>query len=86
MASRVLAGFGGGYALVSLLTAVLARALPWDSASAALVATMPSFLIYAAVVMTVFHARSASRAWLWLACAAAPLALAWWLLSLGASS
>jgi hypothetical protein len=35
-----------------------------------LATTMASFLVYAAIVMAVFHARSAVRAWMWLAVAA----------------
>ena len=81
VASRVLAGFGGGYGLVSLLIAVLALVIPGEKASVVLWVTMASYLVYAAIVMAVFHMRSATRAWLWLLACAAPLALALCLLS-----
>jgi hypothetical protein len=41
-----------------------------SQAQALLATTMASFLVYAAIVMAVFHARSAVRAWMWLAVAA----------------
>jgi hypothetical protein len=43
-----------------------------SQAQALLATTMASFLVYAAIVMAVFHARSAVRAWMWLAVAAVP--------------
>jgi hypothetical protein len=47
-------------------------------------ATMASFLVWTAIVMTVFHARSATRAWAWLTAAAVPLSLIVWQLLPGA--
>lgn len=73
VASRALAGVFGGYALASLVTAVLSLALPLftgaSRASALLTATMLSFAVYAVAVMWVFSARSALRAWAGLAIA-----------------
>jgi hypothetical protein len=76
IASRVLAAIGGGYALISLLTLALPLALAplgINQAQVLLAATTASFLIYVAIVMAVFHARSAARAWAGLAIMALPL-------------
>lgn len=73
--SRVLAASLGGYAVVSLYTLVTPLALAAsgvDQAQTLLAATTASFLVYAAIVMAVFHARSAARAWAWLVGAAVP--------------
>jgi hypothetical protein len=78
VASRVLAAAGGGYALTSLLTLavpLLLAAAGIDRAQALLATTMGSFVAYAVIVMAVFHARSATRAWIWLAGAAVPPAI-----------
>lgn len=73
--SRTVAGFGGGYVLTSLIVGFLSLCLPGHRASSVLFATMPAFLIYALVVMTVFHVRSVVRAWIWIACGSALIAL-----------
>lgn len=78
VASRAVAAVVGGYALTSLLnTAVpLLLAAAGINLSQALLATATgSFLVYAAIIMAVFHARSAARAWAWLAVASIPQAL-----------
>jgi len=78
VASRVVAAIGGGYALVSLLTIALSLLLPRigiDQAQTMLASSMASFVVYAVVIMAVFHARSATRAWVILIVANAPLAL-----------
>jgi hypothetical protein len=85
--SRVLAAITGGYAVTSLLTLALTlmlAALGVNQAQALLAATTGSFLVWAAIIMAVFHARSALRAWLWLAGAFALFALATCLLWQGA--
>jgi hypothetical protein len=77
--SRVLAAVAGGYALTSLLNiaAPLVLAKAGVNRPEALLATASaSFLIYAAIIMAVFHARSAARAWIWLAVVAMPPAIA----------
>ncbi|WP_394680716.1 DUF3649 domain-containing protein [uncultured Comamonas sp.] len=65
VASRLLAGSLGGYALAQLLpvalVAILAPALP--RADAVLVAMQLSFVVYAVALMAAFAARSAGRAW-----------------------
>ena len=65
VASRLLAGSLGGYALAQLLpmalVASLAPALP--RADAVLVAMQLSFAVYALALMAAFAARSARRAW-----------------------
>lgn len=75
VASRAIAGALGGYAVASLVTAVLSLALPLltgaSRASALLSATMLSFAVYAMAVVWVFSARSALRAWAGLAIASA---------------
>lgn len=80
VASRAIAGAFGGYALASLVTAVLSLALPLiagaSRASALLTATLLtatllSFAVYALAVVWVFSARSALRAWAGLAIASA---------------
>lgn len=75
VASRVLAAVVGGYALTSLLTLavpLLFSAAGLSQAQALLATTMTSFPVYAAVILVVFHARSAARAWACLAVAALP--------------
>jgi hypothetical protein len=87
LASRVLAASVGGYALTSLLTLALPLALASfgiNQAQTLLATTTWSFLAYAGIIMAVFHARSAARAWAWLTASALPLGLAVWLLLPGA--
>lgn len=75
VASRVLAAVVGGYALTSLSTLavpLLFSAAGHGQAEALHATTMAGFLVYAGIVIAVFHARSASRAWTWLAVASAP--------------
>lgn len=74
--SRILAGFGGGYVLTSLAMVLASLSLPGSKASAVLVATMPGFLIYALIVMAVFHARDMVRTWIWIGVVAGFLAIA----------
>ena len=65
--SRVLAAALGGYAVTALLTAVLSLLLPRIAGSSVvsgvLGATLWSFVLYTAIVIWVFSARSATRAW-----------------------
>ena len=78
LASRVLAAAAGGYALTALTTLAASLALTWAGAGraeAVLASTMASFLLYTAIVMAVFHARTALRAWLGLILAAVPCML-----------
>ena len=83
VASRTLAAVAGGYAVATLVNIaaplVLAKA-GLDLPQSLLATMMVSFLLWAAIVMAVFHARSAQRAWAWLACAAFPLAATAWML------
>ena len=75
VASRVLAAAAGGYALTSLTTLALSLLLHRvgaGRAEAVLASTMASFLLYTAVVMAVFHARTALRAWTGIILAAVP--------------
>lgn len=80
VASRLLAGGLGGYALAQLLpvalVASLAPALP--RADAVLVAMQLSFVVYAAALMAAFAARSPGRAWAGMLLASlASAAIAW---------
>ena len=80
VASRVVAAIGGGYALAAFSSTALALALRVPREEAALLATLPSFLIFAAAIVWAFTARTAWRAW---AGILLPLLLAatvtWWL-------
>lgn len=67
VASRALAAIVGGYAVAALSTGALSVYLPGARAEATLTATMLSFIVYTGVVVWVFAARSAWRAWLGLA-------------------
>ena len=87
IASRALAAVVGGYVLTSLLNLalpLLLAALGSDLPQAALGTMLTSFLVYAAIIMAAFHARSATRVWVLLIGAAVPLALIAWLLLPGA--
>ncbi|MEJ5150707.1 DUF3649 domain-containing protein [Comamonas sp. MYb396] len=81
VASRLLAGSLGGYALAQLLpvalVASLAPALP--RADAVLVAMQLSFVVYAAALMAAFAARSAGRAWAGMLLAGLGSALVAWI-------
>jgi hypothetical protein len=59
---RVLTAFPLGYATTSLLVMALARLLPGSRADATVFATLLSFGIYAGLVVYVFAAPSAWRA------------------------
>ena len=76
LVSRIIAALLGGY-LLAALSSVAALALPIDPQQAVFTGMLLSFLLYAGAVVWVFAVRSARRAWLGLALAAAPL----WLLS-----
>lgn len=78
LGSRVLAAVVGGYAFTSLLATAVCLLLPLlgvPRAQGVLAVTMASFLIYVAVILAVFHARSAARAWRGLLLGAVPLGL-----------
>ncbi|MCP1469593.1 hypothetical protein J3E64_001275 [Sphingobium sp. OAS761] len=69
IASRTLAAALGGYALTSLATITLPLLLETigvDRSQALITTMMAGFLMYAAIIMAVFHARSAMSAWAWL--------------------
>lgn len=78
VAARVLAGTLGAYALTALVTVALSRLLVGAGVSAVEAvtgATLASFALFAIAAMAVFHARSAARAWAWLAILAVPCGL-----------
>lgn len=65
----------GGYGFAALAAASLSVALPGPRSQAVMGATMLAFVLYCAMVIWAFAARSVARAW-WvaLACAALPAA------------
>ncbi len=63
VASRALAAIGGGYLLTALATTLLATCLPQSRAEATITATLLAFAVFCGVVIWVFAARSAWRAW-----------------------
>lgn len=59
---RIVTAVPLGYAATSLLVMALARLLPGDRAQATVLATLLSFGIYAALIVYVFAASSARKA------------------------
>jgi hypothetical protein len=87
VASRAVAAVGGGYVAASLFNLAVPLLLAQfgvNQAQALLAATTASFLLYGAIIMAVFHARSATRAWAWLVGSALPLGIVILLLLPGA--
>jgi uncharacterized iron-regulated membrane protein len=83
VASRTLAGTLGAYVVAALATVALSLVLArcgMARSEAVTAATLASFILFAAIAMTVFHASNPARAWRGLALAAMPLALMVWLL------
>lgn len=78
IASRVIAGTLGAFALGALATTVLSLVLarlgitPSDAVTIAL---MTGPVILALLSLSVFHARNALRAWVWLIAGAIPLTI-----------
>ena len=78
MLSRLLAAILGGYVLSTLFigAATMLLSLAGAGRAAALLAvTMAGFLLWAAIIMAVFHARRVATAWAWIAGTAAALGL-----------
>jgi apolipoprotein N-acyltransferase len=71
--SRSIAAILGGYAVAALASACLAVGLPASPAEAALTGMMASFAVMTGVVVWVFAAATALRAWLGVAIPAAVL-------------
>lgn len=86
VASRMLAAVVVGYALTSAVSILLALLLPVSKAEAVLASTMLSFALYAGIVIWVFQARSATRAWVGLLVPLAVLSLVCWLLMPGGAA
>lgn len=81
--ARVLAAFLGAYGLTALFTMLTSQILiraRTGQAEAVLASTIPAFVVYAAIFCAIFHARSARRAWAWLAGTALPLAALVWIM------
>lgn len=62
--ARVFTAFPLAYGATSLVVMALARLLPGNRAQATVVASLLSFAIYAGLIVAVFAARSAGRAFL----------------------
>lgn len=62
--SRVIAAIFGGYWVASVAAIVLASLLDGAQADRVLTAMLASYLIYCAVVIWVFAAKTAGKAWL----------------------
>lgn len=80
---RVITAIPVGYAAVSLVVMALARLIPGDRAQATVLAMLLSFGIYAGLVVYIFAARTALRAFLTtvligLTAGAAALLSIWW--------
>ncbi|MDR5172069.1 DUF3649 domain-containing protein [Methylobacillus flagellatus] len=86
VASRIVAAVVAGYALASAVSILFALLLPVSKAEAVLASTMLSFAVYAGIVIWVFHARSATRAWIGLLVPLAVISLACWLLMPGGAA
>lgn len=83
VASRSIAGTLGAYGVASLATVALSLGLAscgMARSEAVIAATLASFIIFAVIAMTVFHASTPARAWRGLSLAALPLMLVVWLL------
>ncbi len=74
--SRIAGALFGGYALSYFAAAAMAVWLPIARSEAAVIAMLSGLLVYAAAIMWVFSARSASRAWLVLFAITVPCAVA----------
>lgn len=83
--SRALAAVVGGYALAAGVTAALALALKSSGSreDVVMLATMPSFLVWAGAVVWAFSARTAWRAWAGVAIPGVVVATAVWFLRSG---
>jgi hypothetical protein len=77
--SRAIAGIAGGYAVGALVSLACAVLLPMAPSEAVVTGMMLSFLAYAGVVLWVFAARNAWRAWAGVVLPSVLLAAASWL-------
>jgi hypothetical protein len=88
VASRAIAAIIGGYALAAGTSVALALSLKGGTTreDAVMLATMPSFLVWAGAVIWVFAARTAGRAWLGIVGPGVLVALAIWLFRSGGNA
>jgi hypothetical protein len=82
--SRLCAAALGGYGVATLASILIARVLPLSEAQALGVGLLLSFVVYAGVVIWVFAAASALRAWVGVA--AVSIVIAGVLILIAASS
>ena len=78
--ARALAAIAGGYALAAGVMAALALALKSSAPreEVIMLATLPSFLVWAGAIVWVFSARTAWRAWAGVTIPGAVIAVAVW--------
>ncbi|MGC4071951.1 MAG: hypothetical protein QM760_05445 [Nibricoccus sp.] len=88
IASRALAAIAGGYAVAAGTNVALTLALKntGPKEDVIMLATMPSFLVWAGAVIWVFTARTAVRAWLGVAVPGVVVAMVIWFLRSGGSA
>jgi hypothetical protein len=70
LTGRALAALFGGYAFAHAATAFLTLVLPFVRADRVIAATMLSFVVWCTVAVLAFTARTAWRAWAWIAAGA----------------
>ncbi|MFV3126966.1 iron transporter [Niveispirillum sp. KHB5.9] len=63
VALRALAAIAGGYGVAAATTAFLARVLPLSRVEVTNAAMLSSFLVFVAVALWAFSARSVARVW-----------------------
>lgn len=78
--SRVIAAFIGGYGVTTLAIICFSLILPMEMAEAVYITSVLSFVLWALIIMAVFHAKTAMRAWLYLVISAAILGTASYIL------
>jgi hypothetical protein len=85
VSARALAAIAGGYALAAGVNVALALALKntGPREEVVMLATMPSFLVWAGAIVWAFAARNVWRAWAGVMIPAAVVAAAVWLLRSG---
>jgi len=80
VAARAIAAIFGGYALASLVSALLALTLPHPREEAILAGNLLALVVYPVVAVWVFLAKSARRAWMGLLVPGIVMAFAVWIL------
>ncbi len=82
---RAVAAIGGGYAMAALAAIVCATLLPTERGEAVFTGMLLSFAVYTGVVIWVFAAATALRAWIGMLVPMAVLGAAAWFSMPGAA-